>query len=257
MGIAADTASSESGRGQFEVTLAHGDALKAADDTWLFKMLAKGLAQRHGLAATFMAKPHLDDAGNGLHLHFSVLDQDGRNIFDNGTAEGSALLLYAIAGCLDAMEDTTLIFAPHQNSYLRLVPGAHAPTSVCWAYENRTAAIRVPESPNAARRIEHRVAGGDTNPYLLMAAILGSALSGIENELEPPSPITGNAYELDGPSLAPDWASAIARFKGSPWMAQVFPALMINLMVRSKHQDRLLTADLSDGELIDLYFDRV
>ena len=257
MGIAADTASSESGRGQFEVTLAHGDALKAADDTWLFKMLAKGLAQTHGLAATFMAKPCPDDAGNGLHLHFSVLDQDGQNVFDNGTPEGSALLRHAIAGCLQTMKEATLIFAPHQNSFLRLVPEAHAPTSICWAYENRTAAIRVPDSPNAARRIEHRVAGGDTNPYLLMATILGGALIGIEDELTPPAPISGNAYDQDCPSLAPDWATAIARFKKGRYMPRIFPALLIDLLGRSKEQDRRVTSDLSEEDLIELYFDRV
>ncbi|MGA0923476.1 MAG: glutamine synthetase family protein, partial [Lutimaribacter sp.] len=182
MDIPADTAISEAGLGQFEINLVHqDDALRAADDAWLFKMLVKGLARRHGFAASFMAKPYEDYPGSGLHVHFSVLDSDGRNIFNDGGPRGSDALRHAVAGCLDAMHDSMLIFAPHANSYDRLVPGNHAPTGICWAYENRTAAIRIPSGAPGARRIEHRVAGGDVNPYLHLAAVLGAALSGLED----------------------------------------------------------------------------
>ncbi|MDP5349955.1 MAG: glutamine synthetase family protein, partial [Paracoccaceae bacterium] len=145
MDIPADTAISEAGLGQFEVNLMHcDDALRAADDAWLFKMLVKGLARRHGFAASFMAKPYEDYAGSGLHTHFSVLNTEGRNIFDDGGPLGTDLLRHAVAGCLNAMAGSTLIFAPHWNSYDRLVPDAHAPTGICWGYENRTAAVRIP-----------------------------------------------------------------------------------------------------------------
>jgi len=168
MDIPADTAISESGLGQFEINLMHtDDALRAADDAWLFKLLVKGLARRHGFAASFMAKPYADYSGNGLHTHFSIIDKEGTNVFDNGGTEGSPLLMNAVAGCLAAMHDSALIFAPHDNSYERLVPEAHAPNAICWAYENRTSAIRIPSGNPKARRIEHRVAGGDVNPYLL------------------------------------------------------------------------------------------
>ena len=93
------------------------------------------------------------------------------------------------------MPGSTLIFAPHENSYDRLVPNEHAPTGIGWAFENRTAALRIPASRPAARRIEHRVAGGDVNPYLMIAAVLGAALIGIEDRKTPPAPIVGNAYE--------------------------------------------------------------
>lgn len=159
MDIPAQTMTSESGVGQFEITLNHQDAMRAADDTWLFKRLIRNLARTHGFAATFMAKPFADDAGNGMHLHFSVWGEDGKNVFDNGGDEGTSLLKQAVAGCIAAMRESTLLFAPHANSYDRLVPGAHAPTGVAWAYENRTAAIRVPGGSPKARRIEHRVAG--------------------------------------------------------------------------------------------------
>ena len=112
MGIDAQTAISEAGLGQFEVNLTHSEAMRAADDTWLFKSLVRGLARKHGMAATFMAKPFAQEAGNGMHVHFSVLDEEGNNIFDNGGADGTAMLRHAVAGCLEAMAASTLVFAP-------------------------------------------------------------------------------------------------------------------------------------------------
>lgn len=238
MGIPAQTAISEGGIGQFEINLNHQDAMRAADDAWLFKVLIRGLARRHGFAATFMAKPYVQDAGNGMHVHFSVVDSTGRNVFDDGSAEGSDILRAGVAGCLAAMPASTLIFAPHGNSYDRMVPGSHAPTGAAWAYENRTAAIRIPGGPPVARRIEHRVAGGDVNPYLMLATVLGAALSGIEDGTMPPAPITGNAYELtDLPQLAPDWASAISAFESSPLIARILPAQLIANFSMTKRQE--------------------
>ncbi len=238
MGIPAQTAISESGIGQFEINLNHQDALRCADDTWFFKTLTRGLARKHGFTATFMSKPYADDAGNGMHVHFSVVDDQGRNVFDNGGPEGTDLLRWAVAGCLAAMPGCTLVFAPHGNSYTRLVPGAHAPTGASWAYENRTAAIRIPGGAPAARRIEHRVAGGDINPYLMLAAVLGAAMNGIEDETEPPAPIAGNAYEIDGlPQLASDWASAIAAFETDPQVARIFSADLIRFFAMTKRQE--------------------
>ncbi|MBO9444590.1 glutamine synthetase family protein [Ruegeria sp. R14_0] len=238
MGIPAQTAISESGIGQFEINLNHQDAMRCADDTWLFKALTRGLARKHGFTATFMAKPYTDDAGNGMHVHFSVVDQQGRNVFDNGGPEGTDLLRWAVAGCLTAMPGSTLVFAPHGNSYTRLVPGAHAPTGASWAYENRTAALRVPGGAPAARRIEHRVAGGDINPYLMLTAVIGAALNGIEDQSDAPAPISGNAYDIVGlPQLASDWPSAIAAFETDPSVARIFPADLIRYFAMTKRQE--------------------
>ena len=258
MDIPADTAISESGLGQFEINLMHtDDALRAADDAWLFKMLVKGLARRHGFAASFMAKPYADYSGNGLHTHFSVIDADGANVFDNGGHDGSDVLKQAVAGCLAAMHDSTLIFAPHANSYDRLVPEAHAPNAICWAYENRTSALRIPSGNPRARRIEHRVAGGDVNPYLLLAAILGAALTGIEDGLTPPAPITGNAYALDLPLLPDTWDEAIGIFEKSEIMARIFPAEMIRNLVMTKRQEHHYMEELTPEEKVELYLDTV
>ncbi|MCC1493691.1 glutamine synthetase family protein [Cognatishimia sp. F0-27] len=258
MGIPADTAISESGIGQFEINLVHeADALKAADDAWLFKMLVKGLARRHGFAASFMAKPYDDNAGSGMHAHFSVLDTAGRNIFDNGGHDGTDALRHAIGGCLAAMQDSTLIFAPHLNSYDRIVPGAHAPCHLSWAYENRTAAIRVPSGAPAARRVEHRVAGGDVNPYLALAAILGAALNGIEDQTAPPPPITGNAYDQALPRIPSDWSTAVDRFEASPIMPRLFSAELIRNYVLTKRQEIRDMAELDPAEQVEIYLDTV
>jgi glutamine synthetase len=258
MDIPADTAISESGLGQFEINLMHtDDALRAADDAWLFKMLVKGLARRHGFAASFMAKPYADYSGNGLHTHFSVLDKNGNNVFDNGGHDGSGILHQAVAGCLAAMHDSTLIFAPHANSYERLVPEAHAPNAICWAYENRTSAIRIPSGSSKARRIEHRVAGGDVNPYLLLAAILGAALIGIEDGMTPPPPITGNAYALDLPLLPETWEEAINVFEVSEIMGRIFPPELIRNLVMTKRQELRYMEELTAEEKIEIYLDTV
>lgn len=258
MGIPADTAISEGGPGQFEINLLHGDdALKAADDAWLFKLLVKGVARKHGFAASFMAKPYADWAGSGMHMHFSVLDGDGRNIFDDGTDKGTDTMRHAVQGCLAALPGSTLVFAPHGNSYDRLVPGAHAPTSICWAYENRTAAIRIPSGPGAARRIEHRFAGGDVNPYLAAAAILGAAMNGIEDAADPPGPISGNAYEQDLPQTPLQWDAAIDAFETSPEIARIFDPLLIANFVMTKRQELRIMAEMQAADATDIYLTSV
>ena len=162
--VPADSAIAENGVGQFEINLRHVDnPLKAADDAILFKRIIKGVARKHRFAATFMAKPYGPRSGSGFHVHFSLLDKNGRNVFDNGTEDGSPMLANAVAGMLKAMPESALLFAPHFNSFRRLRPDTHAPTSVSWGYENRTTAIRIPGGSNEARRIEHRDAGADAN----------------------------------------------------------------------------------------------
>ncbi|MEL6640834.1 MAG: glutamine synthetase family protein [Pseudomonadota bacterium] len=258
MDIPAEATSSEAGQGQFEVTIQHqANPLKAADDTWLFKMLTHGLARKHGFAASFMAKPYATLSGNGLHTHFSLIDKDGQNLMANDTFEGTHLLRHAIAGCLNGIQDLALVFAPHQSSYDRLVPNAHAPTGVCWAYENRTASIRVPGGNLSARRVEHRVAGGDVNPYLFLAAVLGSALIGIEDAMDPGAPITGNAYASGIPQITNSWATAIDLFAASPIAARIFDQQLIDNFVLTKRQELIAAAKISAEDMHRLYLDRV
>ncbi len=241
-GIPADSAISENGAGQFEINMLHcNDALRAADDAVLFKRLVRGIARKHGFAATFMAKPYGMRAGSGFHVHFSLLDKDGNNVFDNGADQGSGLMLNAVAGLLETMQENTLAFAPHENSFRRLLPGTHAPSSVAWGYENRTVAVRIPGGHHKARRIEHRVAGADANPYLVLASVLGGALLGIEQGWTPPEPVSGDAYSLakELPHLPLDWASAIQAFKSGPYIQSIYSQRLQRMLVDCKRQEQM------------------
>ncbi|NRA86309.1 MAG: glutamine synthetase, partial [Rhizobiales bacterium] len=149
----------------------------------------------------------------------------------------SEMMKNAVAGMLEAMPDQTLIFAPHANSYRRLRKGSYAPTFAAWGYENRTTAIRIPGGSSNARRIEHRVAGGDSNPYLVLAAILSAALEGIENKLQPTPPIVGEAYLKDLPPLAASWADAVEKFEESALIARQLSPLLQGQMVECKRQE--------------------
>lgn len=257
MGIPIQSMISEGGTAQFEVTLDHQDAMRAADDALLIKQLLRGTARAHGFAATFMSKPFADDAGNGMHVHFSVVDGDGVNVFDDGTDAGSDVLGHAIAGCLAALRASTLVFAPHGPSYERFAAGTHAPTAICWGYENRTVALRVPGGPTAARRIEHRVSGGDVNPYLALTAILGAAIEGIEAQMTPPPPTQGNAYDADAPQLMTDWNGAIDLFETDDFLRRVFPADLIANMVMTKRQEAHLLAEIAPSAHWKTYLERV
>jgi glutamine synthetase len=214
-----DTLIKESAPSQYEINLYHSpDALAAADQAVMLRRAIKALARKHGLRATFMAKPFGDLAGNGMHVHCSLVDQQGNNAFAGADAQGNTLLHEAVAGCLATMNDSMLLFAPNLNSYRRFQRGTHAPMAPCWGYENRTVSVRVPADALAATRIEHRVAGADANPYLVIAAILAGMLHGIEGKLQPPPPVEGNAYEHVPPSLPRYWPEALARFSDSDFV---------------------------------------
>lgn len=233
-GVPVDSAISENGGGQFEINLLHvPDPLKAADDALYFKRFVKGIARKYELAASFMAKPFLDRAGNGFHVHFSLLDAEGRNVFDNGTADGSAVMRHAVGGLLAMMRASSLVFAPHRNSYRRLTPNAHVASEATWGYETRAAAVRIPGGPNAARRIEHRVAGADANPYLVLAAILGAALEGIEAGIEPPEPMVARSDT----ALPIDWKEAIDAFEHSEAVGRIFAPVLRESFAGMKKQE--------------------
>ena len=257
MGIDAHTSIAEAGVGQFEINLNHTDAMRAADDAVLFKHMVKGLARAHGVVATFMAKPYADQPGNGAHVHFSVIDTAGRNVFDDGTGTGNDRLRHAVGGCLIGMAETSLLFLPHGASYDRLAPGSHAPTAIGWGYENRTAAVRIPGGSSRARRIEHRVAGGDICPYLMLAGVLGAAMIGIEDGTLPPEPLTGNAYDADLPHISNSWDAAIDAFETSAMSRRIFPDMLIENLVLTKRQEAAIMADCSPEERLRIYLERV
>ena len=189
--------------GQFEINLQHSDdPLLAADHCVMFKRAVKGVSRRHGLQATFMAKPYLAEAGSGLHLHVSLIDRAGRNVFDGGKAGiASPTLEHAVAGILDIMPASMTFLAPNVNSSRRYQPNLFVPIRRSWGFENRSVALRIPIGPGNARRIEHRVAGADANPYLALATALAGIHHGITRELAPPPPSDGNAGFASDPDL--------------------------------------------------------
>ncbi len=240
-GIPADTIISELGPGQFEINMKHtNNAVQAADHAIMFKRLIKGVARQHDFGASFMAKPYADKSGNGFHVHFSLLDEQGNNVFDDGSEEGSRLLRNAVAGMLAHMSDSMLVFAPHLNSFRRFQLGAHAPTYASWGYENRTVAVRIPESEPVARRIEHRVAGADANPYLVLATVLGAALHGIETNMLPPEAIEGDAYSQSElfEALPNRWELASETFRDSPFMREYLGEEFVRVYAAAKDQEQ-------------------
>ncbi|UWQ03791.1 glutamine synthetase family protein [Aliiroseovarius crassostreae] len=221
-GIATDTLIAEYGPGQFEVNFHHtDDVLLAADTALLFKRLVRGVARKHGMEATFMAKPYAEFPGNGMHLHASVVDKDGKNIFDNGEDGASDTLRAAVGGTLDTMRDLAAIFAPHMNSYRRYRPLSFAPSAPDWGYDNRAAGVRLPEVNGPAARLEHRIAGADVNPYLVITAILGGMLHGLETNPTLPLPLDDPKAE-PAARLTSDWTQAVDQFAGSDMAAKIF-----------------------------------
>ena len=208
----------EAAPAQYEINVAHSDdAVAYCDQVIRMQRCIRAVAERFGALPSFMPKPMENQAGNGMHVHCSLLDTSGNNIFDSGDTEGTPLLQQAVAGCLELMVDTQLIFAPSYNAYRRFRAGNHAPTQPNWGYDNRTTALRIPASPSPATRIEHRVAGADSNPYLAVAALLAGISLGIDRQCEAPPPISGNAWveDADNVWLPGHMAEAITRFSES------------------------------------------
>ncbi len=198
LGVQADTWIHEVGATQYEINLMHGDPVAVADQAFLFKYAAKEIAIQHGLNAVFMAKPISGAQGSSMHLHQSVVDTSGRNIFSTDDGGESVAFRHFIAGLQTYVPDVMLIFAPFVNSYRRYVSGSQAPVNLQWGYDNRTTGLRIPVSGPAARRVENRIAGADANPYLAIAASLAAGLAGMDEKLTATAPllISDNASTL-------------------------------------------------------------
>jgi glutamine synthetase len=210
------TVLAEYGPGQFEVNLHHvDDPLLACDHAIRLKRLVKGVALAHGMEATFMPKPYRDHAGSGAHLHVSVLDAQSRNIFAADDAAGSEQLRHAIGGLAATMNDAIAICAPTANSYRRYQPEAYVPLNPSWSVNNRGVAFRVPHGPPASRRVEHRIAGADANPYLLASIVLAGMHLGLTRRLDPGPVLAGNAYRDATPTIPQSWPEALGVFERS------------------------------------------
>jgi glutamine synthetase len=197
MELELDTLIHEMGAGQMEVNFFHNEPLGLADKVFYFKRLVRETALRHGMYATFMAKPMADEPGSAMHVHQSVLDENGKNIFSNADGTASDLFHNYIAGLQKYTPATMAFMAPYVNSYRRITRDSAAPINVQWGYDNRTVGFRVPHSDPANRRIENRIIGVDANPYLALAATLAAGYLGMTEGLTPTAESKGSAYNLD------------------------------------------------------------
>ncbi len=232
--IPADTAVAEYAPGQFEINLKHrSDALLACDDAIFLKRAIKAIAEDQGMIASFMAKPFVDQAGSGTHIHVSLLDKDGNNIFACTPDAPVDALKHAVAGLQKASKDCMLMFAPHANSYRRFVLNAFVPLNDCWGFNNRTVAMRIPHSDPANVRIEHRIAGADANPYLVTAAVLAGILQGLKDKGDPGPAIVGNAYEQTEQRTL-FWRDTINDFMASKFVPQAFGASFQHIFGQQK-----------------------
>jgi glutamine synthetase len=198
MGLELDTLIHEFGAGQMEINFLHDEPMILADKSFFFKRLLREAAMRHGMYATFMAKPMQNEPGSAMHIHQSVIDtKTGQNIFSKPDGSASPIFFHYIAGLQKYLPAAMALLAPYVNSYRRIVRNGAAPINIEWGYDNRTVGIRVPISGSSDRRVENRVVGADANPYLAMAVTLACGYLGIKEKLQPTEVTTGSAYAHD------------------------------------------------------------
>jgi glutamine synthetase len=229
-GITAETMISEYAPGQYELTLHYReDVMQAADDLMRLKRIVRAQARAHGVTACFMAKPNEDYAGSGMHFHVSMQDRDGRNVFMEQTeGQWSDTIRHALGGLRATMGESMLVFAPHANSWRRFASQSYAPVSPTWGVNNRSVALRIPAGDIRARRIEHRPAGVDANPYLVAATVLAGIRHGMANRIDPGPETTGNGYAdgQDAPPIPRDWLQAIDAATASTFLKDALGADM-------------------------------
>ncbi|ELY5931988.1 glutamine synthetase family protein [Cronobacter turicensis] len=219
--IPADGAVAEASPGQFEINLHHTDnVLQACDHALALKRLVRLVAEKHGMQATFMAKPYEEHAGSGMHIHISIVDDNGQNVLALPDGDDSVLLKQALAGMIDMMPASMALLAPNVNSYRRFQPGMYVPTQASWGHNNRTVALRIPCGDRDSHRVEYRVAGADANPYLVMSAVLAGIVHGLENDLPLPEAVEGNGLEQEGTPFPIRQSDALYEFQVHPAMRE-------------------------------------
>ncbi|MFO1068882.1 MAG: glutamine synthetase family protein [Geminicoccaceae bacterium] len=234
--IDVDTLTHEAGAGQMEINFNHGDPLGLADQAFLFKRTLRQAAIKHGIYATFMAKPMEGEPGSSMHIHQSLYDAQGRNLFAGDGEPYSPLFLNYVAGLQKYLPAAMPLMAPNVNSYRRLRRYSTAPINTHWAVENRTVGLRVPESGPDSRRIENRVAGADANPYLAIAATLACGWLGIEQELEPTDPIKGSAYRR-AQTLPQQMPDGLAKLSSSNPLKEILGEAFVDVLLAVKEAE--------------------
>ena len=235
--IGIETLIHESGVTQMEINLLHGDALELADQVFLFKRGMREVAMRHEIYATFMAAPMENQPGSAMHLHQSLIDEKGRNVFSTRNGTESRLFRWYIGGLQKYLPAAMALIAPNVNSYRRLAPDEFGtPINIEWGYDNRTAGLRVPVSNPQARRVENRIAGADVNPYLAIAASLACGYLGMTNQIKPKAPIEGDAYS-QATTLPHTLREAVDELLGCKDLHPLFGEKFVRLFSSVKHHE--------------------
>ncbi|CAN7175749.1 glutamine synthetase family protein [Rhizobium rhizogenes] len=228
-GLEIDTLIHEEGPAQLEINLRHGDPIELADQVFMFKRTIREAALKHGIYATFMAKPMQSQAGSAMHIHQSVVNiETGKNVFTNPDGSPSQEFFHFIGGMQRYVPNALAMLAPYVNSYRRLAPNMSCPVNNAWGYDNRTTAFRVPVSDPQARRVENRLPSSDANPYLALAASLASGLLGIMKKVEPTAPTEDSANE-GSIDLPRGLLEAIALLEGEPAFYEVLGKEFIDI----------------------------
>ena len=245
--------SSELGPGQFEINFNHhNDVLRAADETSLFKRTVIEIAKKHNMCASFIAKPMLAHAGNGLHMHISIVDDQGRNLFARDN-EAHERLHHAIGGLLATMPAAMSFWAPSINSYRRYQGGTScAPVSLTWGNENRSVAFRIPLAKQSAWRVENRVPGADANPYLAMAVTLAGMLHGIDNKIDP-GKATTTAVEGRDENLPLNMSDALAATAANDALKKIMGENFIELYCHHRAAESLAFDNYISAREYDWY----
>ena len=242
-GLPTETLMSEYSPGQFEITLHHrADAVRAVDEAVMFKRVLRGVAQKHGLIACFMAKPFTERAGSGLHVHVSLNDAQGGSLFASEEAAGVPVindsLRQAIGGMKDSMAESMAVFAPNANSYRRFVSESYAPVAPIWGINNRSVSLRVPAGPPVSRHVEHRICGADANLYLAVATVLGGVAHGLRERLDPGAPVEGNGYAQAGERTLPGtWREALNLAAKSEFLEETLGRNFLKIFLAIKNQE--------------------
>ncbi|WP_417614848.1 glutamine synthetase family protein [Oceanisphaera sp.] len=235
-GLEVDTLIHESGAAQMEVNFIHGDALDLADQVFLFKRTMREAAMRHNVYATFMAKPMQNEPGSAMHIHQSLVDEAGNNLFSNADGSHSDLFLHYIGGMQRYIPSAVALFAPNVNSYRRLAFGDVAPRNMEWAEDNRTVGLRVPRSGPADRRIENRFAGADANPYLALAASLACGYLGMMNKIAATEQVQGSAYNMPF-NLARSLEEALLELEQCDELCQLLGPKFVSAFISVKRKE--------------------
>jgi glutamine synthetase len=245
----------ETGPGVLEAAIQYTDALAASDRAAIFKTFTKVLAERQGKMATFMAKWSNAYPGQSGHLHLSLRDLDGKSVFHQSGRPGnmSDTMRWFVGGQQALLPELLAMVAPTVNSYSRLIPGFWAPTDATWGIENRTCALRVIPGSPSSQRVEYRIAAADINPYLAIAAALGSGLWGIEHKIEPDAPIAGSAYDIAHAAeraLPRTLSQAADRLVASSAARNLFGDVFVDHYAMTRHwEEREFRKAITDWEL--------